>query len=522
MADYERLEKLGPLTISREVIERIPPRLCKEYKVFPLEETDAHLKLAMADIFDLAAIDDIQFLIKPKKVKPVQAPLEEIEKMIMKHYGVGATSIGTEKGGVEANGQTQLTQEIGLAENIDEVEQSEDSAVVNFVNEMFQRAIQMRASDIHVEPLPGDIRVRYKIDGMLREVPVPSQLKRWKMAVISRVKIMSKMDIAERRLPQDGRISLKSKGQEIDVRVNSIPTVHGESIALRLLNKSAKVYTLEEDGFFPEILKAWRKLIRNQNGIILVTGPTGSGKSTTLYSALSELNTPEKKIVTVEDPVEYQMPGVDQLQANEQIGLTFAVALRAFLRQNPTIIMVGEIRDAETAEIAIKASMTGHLVFSTLHTNDSCSAVTRIVDMGVEPFLVASTVRGVLAKRLARTVCPDCKTTYQPEPDQTKAWGMPVAVGEKIQVVRGTGCERCGNEGILGRMGVHELFLMNETLEDIVLKKLPASELKKAARKFGFRSLREDAWMKAKMGLIPVESVFQSTMPDAELASALQ
>ncbi len=519
MADYERLDKLTALVIPREVIERVPPRLCKEYKVFPLEETDVHLKLAMADIFNLAAIDDVQFLIKPKKVKPVQAPAEEIDKMIMKHYGLGASAMMADKPGSD-NGAAQMTNEIGVAEDIDIQEKSEDAAVVNFVKEMFAKAIQMRASDIHVEPMPGDLRVRFKVDGMLREIAVPQQLRRWKLAVISRIKIISKMDIAERRMPQDGRIAMVSKGQDIDVRVSSIPTVHGESIALRLLNKSSKVYTLEEDGFLPEILKTWRQLIKNQNGIILVTGPTGSGKSTTLYSALSEINTPEKKIVTVEDPVEYQMTGVDQLQANEAIGLTFAVALRHFLRQNPNIIMIGEIRDGETAEIAMKASMTGHLVFSTLHTNDACSAVTRIVDMGVEPFLVASNVRGVLAKRLARKVCPDCKVAFSPDPEQLKAWGVPVAPGEQVSFMKGAGCETCNNEGILGRTGIHELFLMNETLEALVIRKVITSDIKKAARKFNFHTLREDAWEKAKMGIIPVESVFQSTMPDTDLASA--
>lgn len=511
---FEIVPKLAGLNIAKEVLSRIPARLAKEYKIFPIEETETYLKIAMVNPYDLQAIDDIQLLAK-KRVKPVKTPLEEIENAINKYYGLGASAVEKlaeeDTNGKEATGPVVLE---ATAEDIDVMEGADDAVVVNFVNNLLQEAVRLRASDMHIEPLPRDIRIRFRVDGMLREAPIPPQIKRFRYAIISRVKIMARMDIAERRVPLDGRIEIKTQGQDIDCRVNSVPTLDGESVAIRFLNKQKLFFTMDEIGLLPDLLEQMKQLIKAPNGIILVSGPTGSGKSTTLAAVLSAVNTVDRKIITVEEPVEYQLPGVDQINVNEKVGLTFASALRAMLRQNPNVIMVGEIRDPETAEIAIRGALTGHLVFSTVHTNDAPGTMTRLVDMGVEPYLVASAIRGILAQRLVRTICPSCKITYKPTKEELEQLKLPITGGTSLTLAKGKGCDKCLSLGYLGRMAIFELFVMNESIEDLILQKAPTSAIRDKARQIGMKSLREDGWEKAKQQLTTVEEVLRVTAAD--------
>jgi type II secretory ATPase GspE/PulE/Tfp pilus assembly ATPase PilB-like protein len=508
--EFEIIPKLTNITIDQNLIKKIPARLCKEYHIFPIEEDDSTIKLAMANPYDLQAIDDIQLLIK-KKVKPAKTSKEEIDAAITKYYGLGASTMGLAE--EETPGETAVAEK-EEKEEIDIVEAAEDAVVVNFVNQMMQEAVKLRATDIHVEPIQKDIRIRYRIDGVLRTVPLPPQMRKYRHAIISRIKIMAKMDIAERRLPQDARIAIKTQNESFDLRVSTIPMIAGaESVAIRLLSKDSKmIESFDGLGMLPYTLDEIKKIIQLPNGIFLITGPTGSGKSTTLATILKAINTPDKNIITVEDPVEYEIPGVNQIQANERIGLTFANVLRNILRHDPNVIMIGEIRDPETAEIAMRAALTGHLVLSTLHTNDAPSAVTRLIDMGMEPFLVASTIRAVLAQRLVRKVCYNCKILYTPTQEEIQKYKIPVKENEKLQLAKGKGCDICGGTGYFGRTAIFELFIMNETIEDLVLKKMPASAIRAEARKSGMITLREDAWNKVKQGITTPEEVLRVTI----------
>jgi general secretion pathway protein E len=403
-----------------------------------------------------------------------------------------------------------------LSDEIEDVEQLKDLAseapVIRLVNLLMSKAVESRASDIHIEPFEKDLKIRYRIDGILHDVESPP--KKLKAAVISRVKIMAKLNIAERRLPQDGRIKLKVLGKDIDLRVSTLPTMYGESVVMRILDKSnTALYDIRRLGFPEDSLRDFTALIRRPHGIVLVTGPTGSGKTTTLYSALDTINLPDKKIITIEDPVEYQMDGVNQIQVHTQIGLTFAAGLRHIVRQDPDVIMVGEIRDLETAAIAIRAALTGHLVFSTLHTNDAPSAIARLVDMGAEDYLIASSLLGVLAQRLVRVICPHCKVEVFPVPEMLDEFGYRRGNGrgEPDRFFEGRGCERCSNTGYIGRLGIYELMLMNDDLRKLTVGKADSNQLRKKAVESGMRPLRDDGWLKVRQGSTSIAEVLRVT-----------
>jgi general secretion pathway protein E len=401
-------------------------------------------------------------------------------------------------------------------ENVDHLrDMASEGPVIRLVNLIITRAIELRASDIHFEPFEEQFRVRYRIDGVLHDVESPP--KRLQAAIVSRVKIMAKLNIAERRLPQDGRIMLRVKGKEIDFRVSSIPTIHGESIVLRILDKSSIVLDIEKLGFPEDTMDGFQDLIQSPHGIILVTGPTGSGKTTTLYCALEKINSPDKKIITVEDPVEYQLRGINQIQVKPAIGLTFANSLRSIVRQDPDVILIGEIRDAETAEIAIHSALTGHLVLTTLHTNDAPSAITRLIDMGTEDYLLSSTVIGILAQRLVRVACPFCQEPYSPSPAVMKEMKLSSAdlAGLKISEVKG--CERCSNTGYWGRTGIFEFLRITDDIQKLILGKKDSNIIKEAARKNGLRTLREDGWLKVKQGVTTISEVLRVTQVEEVL-----
>jgi general secretion pathway protein E len=479
----------GPPAVTPET-ERLSSRFLRQARALPLRVDGSTLVVAMADPLDFEA----QAAVRAATGLKVQAELAseaEVLEAIDKYYG-----------------EAERTAPDGFAdgeEAVADLEQLRDMAseapVIRLVNAMIAQAVEKRSSDIHIEPFEREFRVRFRIDGVLYDQePPPRELK---AAIISRVKLMAKLNIAERRLPQDGRIKIKTLGREVDLRVSTLPTLYGESVVMRLLDRSAgSFYDLRRLGFDDHMLSRVELYTQLPHGILLVTGPTGSGKSTTLYSALKRINRSDRKIITIEDPVEYQMDGINQIHVNPAIGLTFASGLRHIVRQDPDVIMVGEIRDRETADIAIRSSLTGHFVFSTLHTNDAPSAITRLTDMGVENYLICSSLVAVLAQRLVRVICPDCRgedgTRQTPE-------------GEMIPVYRGRGCERCFQTGYTGRMGIFELMEMNDELRKLIMKNADASDLVKAARGSGMRALREDGWLKVSRGITTADEVMRVT-----------
>ena len=385
----------------------------------------------------------------------------------------------------------------------------EDAPIIKYVHSLIKDALEMRASDIHMEPLEKKFRIRYRIDGKLQEQQDPP--KRLQPSIISRTKLMANVSLAEKRVPLDGRINVQVGEKVIDLRVSTLPTVHGESIVMRILDKESLSLGLPQLGFFSDDQSVFEKVINMPDGIFLVTGPTGSGKSTTLYSALNTINKPDRKIITVEDPVEYEVPGINQVQVRSDVGMTFSAALRAMLRQAPNIVMVGEIRDLETAEIAINASLTGHMVFSTLHTNDAPSAVSRLIDMGVKPFLVSASLRAALAQRLVRSICQNCKQPYQPSQSELSVLGLTAEQAEGASFMRGEGCPKCGDKGYRGRKGVFEIFVVNQELEEMIYNNVSIVELRKKAREMGMRSMREDGYRKVMAGVTTLDEVLMVT-----------
>ncbi len=466
----------------------IPENIARHYTAVPLEVEDDVLKVAMAEPQDIIAIDDME-MASNLKIEPLIATRSEIKRA----QGFIYSDLKNETDDVFSSLSSYKEKE---EDDIEEIKKMvEEAPIVRLVNILINQAFQMRASDIHIEPLAKEVKVRYRIDGVLREhmsIPKYSQA-----ALVSRIKIMANMDITKRDIPQDGRIRLNFIGIIVDMRISTLPTVHGESVVIRLLNKDEDLLNIEKLGFNEENLKKFKKLISNPNGIILVTGPTGSGKSTTLFAVLNKLNTVEKKIITIEDPVEYQIKGINQVQVNIRKNLTFARALRSILRQDPNIIMVGEIRDKETAQIAVRAALTGHLVLSTLHTNDSVSSITRLLDMGVPPYLVASTVRGIIAQRLVRKLCTQCRKSYQPGIEEKNY----LNITDSQLLYRAEGCEYCGNMGYRGRLAVQEVLMVDEEIEEMILQEKSKQEIKKAALKKGMISLKEDAKDKVFRGL---------------------
>lgn len=491
-------------TIPNELIEPLPINYAKRNELLPLRREAHAIVVAIADPTNFAALDDLR-MIYGERIRPIIAGAYEIVNAVNAVY-----NRSSEKG----DDTMEELEEVGeIAENFDEpvdlLDADDEAPIIRLVNSLLFRSVKQKASDIHVEPFEKVLDVRFRIDGVMYEVMSPP--KRAQNAIISRIKIMAGLNIAEKRLPQDGRIKIKIAGKDVDIRVSTIPTSFGESVVMRLLDKGAVNLALDSIGLHGNILRDMRKLIHQHHGIVLVTGPTGSGKTTTLYSALAELNAKELKILTVEDPVEYQLSGVNQVQVNAKIDLTFASALRAFLRQDPDVILVGEIRDKETAEVAIQASLTGHMVFSTLHTNDAVSSITRMVDMGVEPFLVASSVNGVLAQRLVRTVCHDCAKKYQATAEEVAQIGLTLDDLKGKPLFRPVGCPNCLETGYSGRTGVHELFIMNDELRGLMMAGVDSSTLLKAAMKSGLRTLRDDAAGKVIQGLTTVEEVLRVT-----------
>ena len=493
--------------IQEEAVKCISQDIARRYKVIPIAKSDGTLTLAMKNPLDVFALDEVR-LITGADIEPVIATEEDILSTVSEHYSGGAS---TAEAVSELMDDFQ-TSEIAVTEeektdddiSIEELrERSEEAPVVRLANLIITRGIQDRCSDIHLEPGKASLRVRYRIDGIMHDgLIVPKKVQ---ASLISRIKIMADMDIAEKRAPQDGRISATVSGKQYDFRVSTLPNIHGEKVVMRVLDKNSVMIGLSKLGFLPQTLEMFESIISRTYGIILVTGPTGSGKSTTLYSVLSKLNSGEKNILTIEDPVEYELAGITQTQVNPRAGLTFASGLRTMLRQDPDIIMVGEIRDQETAMIAVEAALTGHLVLATLHTNDAPGSITRLVDMGVEPFLIASAVVGVLAQRLLRLVCAKCKETYTPPRDAIKRLGMNIDEGAEVTFCRGRGCEQCKGTGYRGRIGIYELMPITDKIRDLILAKASSYSIKEAAIEAGMKALRDDALEKILLGLTTLE-----------------
>ncbi len=479
----------GPPAVSPET-EKLSPRFLRQFRCLPIALHGSSLTLAMADPLDFETISAVRSS-TGLKVEPVLALEQEILDAVERHYG------GSDKGTTDFESDTAQA-----SEDLEHLrDMASEAPVIRMVNAMIAQAVEKRASDIHIEPFEKEFRIRYRVDGVLyAQEPPPREMK---AAMISRVKLMAKLNIAERRLPQDGRIKVKTLGREVDLRVSTLPTLYGESVVMRLLDRSAgDFYDLEKLGFDAHMLQRMEYYTSLPHGIFLVTGPTGSGKSTTLYSALKRINKADKKIITIEDPVEYQMDGINQLHVNTQINLTFAAGLRHIVRQDPDIIMVGEIRDRETADVAIRAALTGHFVYSTLHTNDAPSAITRLTDMGVENYLITSSLVSVLAQRLVRVICKHCRVEAEMRmtPD-----------GELIQTYKGAGCESCFGSGFKGRVGIFELMELNEEIRKKIMANEDSTEITKAALRNGMRSLREDGWMKVRDGLTTAQEIMRVT-----------
>ena len=506
-------EHLGIPFVTAEDFPTVPVvenafsvKFMREWKFAPIGVENGDLRVAMADPLDQGTMDAIRLYTQYRKIDVVLAPESEILDLIEKFYGNQASTLGRL---VEGYDDGELD---SLGEESDDVEHLKDLAseapVIRLVNLIISRAIESRASDIHIEPFEKELKVRYRIDGVLFDVESPP--KRLKAATISRIKIMAKLNIAERRLPQDGRIKMRVLGKDVDLRVSTLPTMYGESVVMRILDKSnTQIYDLEKLGFAEGMFNTFEDLIKRPYGIILVTGPTGSGKTTTLYGALNRINLPDKKIITIEDPVEYQITGINQIHVNPQIGLSFAAGLRSIVRQDPDVIMVGEIRDLETAEIAIRAALTGHLVFSTLHTNDAPSAIARLVDMGAEDYLLASSILGVLAQRLVRVICPECR---EPQPFEPGSLGnLGSELGDQDQVFQGKGCKDCGNTGYRGRLGIFEFMLMEDSIRRLTLTNADATQVRRTAVENGMITLRQDGFQKIKQGVTTVSEVLRVT-----------
>lgn len=482
----------------------------RQYKIFPLALDDSALKLVMADPNDFYTIDALQLALG-YAIEPYLCDEASISVAIETHYGRGASTMSRIIGDMS----DEELEILGTDEDQD-VDQLRDMAseapVIRLVNLFISQALEERASDVHIEPFEGELRLRYRVDGVLHDQEAPP--RRLQPAIISRVKIMAGLNIAERRLPQDGRIRLRILGRKVDLRVSTIPTLHGESVVMRILDRSTIFHDLATLGFNADYFTEFSHLITKPHGIILITGPTGSGKTTTLYGALDKINSPALKIITIEDPVEYELRGINQIQVNPKIGLSFASGLRHIVRQDPDVILVGEIRDMETAEIAVQSALTGHLVFSTLHTNDAPGAITRLLDMGVENYLVASCVEGILAQRLVRKICDSCKEPVEPEWQSIRDAGFTAELEAGLVVYAGRGCKECGGTGYRGRTAIGELLTIDDSLRELILQKLSSNVLHSQARQHGMRTLREDGWLKVRNGETTVEEVLRVTQEE--------
>lgn len=512
MLGYEVID-LRKTEVSVEAIEMVPKSTAQTHRLLPIALNNGVLTVAITDPFDLYAMDNLRFLLNTD-VRCVLAAPDAVDDAIERYYGV-------EESTVDNMLQEFTDSDIGYEHSGVEIEKGEetetdDAPMIRLVHLIISEAVRERASDIHIEPLANRLRIRYRIDGICHEVDAPP--KKLQAALLSRVKIISDMDIAEKRKPQDGRIAMSVAGEKLDMRVSALPAYHGESIVMRLLKKESILINLQELGFHDSDYKRFQAIIRRPNGIFLVTGPTGSGKTTTLYAALNELNRPDKKIITAEDPVEYMLSGINQCEVNVKAGLTFGRILRSMLRQAPNIILVGEIRDSETANIAVEAALTGHLVFSTLHTNDAPGAITRLIDMGVKPFLVASAVQAIMAQRLVRAICPQCKVPAEVSPRELQAVGLKPEDIRSVTIYKGTGCTYCRNTGFRGRTAMFELMQMDSQLRDMTFRRETHSDIRKQARMSGMVTLREDGIRKVLAGITTIQEVVEETSTETEEA----
>jgi type II secretion system protein E len=498
--EYRSLEDVEP---DRQILSLFPARILLKEELLPLQRVNGTVEVATSRLFATQGLDALKTL-TGLNLKPVLASTEAIQREMKKRLGVGADTIGTldEEKGFEVLDDN--------GENTDLDAGVEDEAsIIRFVNQVLRDAIELRASDIHLEPFEDEFRIRYRIDGVLQDIPVPAQLNRFQPAIVSRVKILSHLNIAEKRLPQDGRIKIRIDDREVDIRVSVIPMLHGEAVVMRLLRQDIMLRGMKEMGMDRRELECFQRVLQMPHGIILVTGPTGSGKTSTLYTALNEINDAVRKIITIEDPVEYQLKGVNQIQVSEKAGLTFARGLRSILRHDPDVILIGEIRDAETAAIAVQASLTGHLVFSTLHTNDAPGALTRLVDMGVEPYLVASSLEAVLAQRLVRVLCNHCR---QPDDSPTaQSFKLQVGIPANTTIYRSVGCRECRNTGFHGRHAIFEWMNADNEIRQLILKSASTDLVRDAARRGGMRTLADDGWRLVRLGITTVEEVLSVT-----------
>jgi len=497
---FTTLEDIVP---DRELLSLFPARILLKEELLPLRRVNGVVQVATSRLFATQGLDALKAL-TGLQLQPVLATTDALQREIKRRLGVGADTIGTldeEKAfQVVDEGEEQTDLDTGV---------EDEASIIRFVNQVLKDAIELRASDIHLEPFEDEFRIRYRIDGNLQEIPVPAQLKRFQPAIVSRIKILSHLNIAEKRLPQDGAIKILVGDAEVDIRVSIIPMIHGEAVVMRLLRQNVTLRGLAELGMAPREYECFRRVLQLPHGIILVTGPTGSGKTSTLYTALNEINDSVRKIVTIEDPVEYRLKGVNQIQVSEKAGLTFARGLRSILRHDPDVILVGEIRDQETAQIAVQASLTGHLVFSTLHTNDAPTAFTRLVDMGVEPYLVASSVEAVLAQRLVRVLCERCK-----QPDNSpaaQAFKARVGIPAEVTIFKAVGCRECRNTGFFGRHAIFEWLDTDAEIRRLVLQNASTDQIREAARRAGMSTLAEDGWRLVRQGITTVEEVLSVT-----------
>lgn len=498
---------LKGVSIDTGILSEVSAKFAAHYKLIPTSLEGNVLSIAISDPFNLQAVDDLKLLLG-YEIKIFLAGEDDIDEALRRYYGIGAETI--EKIIDESGGLEQIKPELA-ADNIEDM--SEDASIIKFVNQILLEAYHDKATDIHIEPYERDLRIRYRVDGVLYETNIPPAIKHFQPAIISRIKILSNLNIAERRLPQDGRIKVRVGENELDLRVSILPTPHGESVNIRLLSTSMVLMGLGNLGLSDSDFQILQEMIKKPHGIILVSGPTGSGKTTSLYACLSRINETKRKIITIEDPIEYMIRGITQIQVYPKVDLTFARGLRTMLRHDPDVMMVGEIRDFETAEITIRVALTGHLVFSTLHTNDAAGAVTRLLDIGVEPYLIASSVECIIAQRLVRVICPECKEEVEVSSDVIADF-LGIKPKKKTIIYEGKGCEKCKFRGYRGRTAIYEFLAMNDVIRDMVLRKEPANKIKEQALKMGMKTLRQDGWNKIQKGITTMEEVARETQQE--------
>jgi len=495
-------EDLGEYEAPKDFLAKFPARVLLEHHLLPLREENGAIVIATSRLFDSSGIDELR-LATGLDYRPVLASTAEIDRAIKRVLGIGADTLQE----MSEDGSVRVLEVDD--ENLDLSKAAEDATIIRFVNQVLTEALETRATDVHVEPFENQLRVRYRVDGNLVEASIPGEIKRYHAAIVSRIKILSHLDIAEKRVPQDGAIRVKVAGRDIDMRVSVIPMIHGEAVVLRILDRGSMKFGLDYIGMDPKDEKLFNKTLQLPHGICLVTGPTGSGKTTTLYAALSAINTTDLKIITVEDPVEYQLQGINQIQVNHKTGLSFAAGLRAILRHDPDVVLIGEIRDKETAEIAVQASLTGHLVFSTLHTNDAPSAATRLIDMGVEPYLISSSVELVLAQRLVRLICKNCKE----ETPEAELAPLRAEFGDLVPpvVYQGKGCRSCLGTGFRGRRGIFEMMELSEEIRQMIMERASSGRIRRLALESGMTSLRTDGWRLVREGVTTIKEVLFAT-----------